>query len=368
MPQFPSVDPIPVPAPIWLIKLLHDLTFALHLTSVGLLIGGLILGLVFAVFGRMRNSSDMTQAAGMIAHRLPTLMAFVINLGIPPLLFAQVLYGRALYTSSVLMGAYWISVIFLLMGSYFGLYMAARRADSQRPWTAPAFASLLLVLAIAFIYSNNMTLMLHPQGWASMYSASPSGVQLNTGDPTLLTRWLFMIAGAFSVTGAALIVLALRSGLTEGVARLLRLWGTFAIVIGVVDQAAFARLSIAALPEGVFSDVMKEPLYSPFVYGWVATAALLLVLGAMALAGRSALVAVGAGLIAFLNVASTVMVRDGIRDVTLRAAGFDVWNRQVATNWSVLGLFLLLFVAALAVIGYLIVVVAKARRIEEKYA
>ena len=38
------------------------------------------------------------------------------------------------------------------------------------------------------------------------------------------------------------------------------------------------------------------------------------------------------------------------------------------TNWSVVGLFLVLFVGAVAVIGYLIAVVAKARRIEEKYA
>ncbi len=28
-------------------------------------------------------------------------MTYVINLGVPPLLFAQVLYGRAIYTSSV---------------------------------------------------------------------------------------------------------------------------------------------------------------------------------------------------------------------------------------------------------------------------
>src|SRR5580704_119208 len=110
MTQFPAVDPIPLPAPIWLFKLLHDLTFALHLASVELLLGGLILAIVFGLMNRR-------QAAGTIAHRLPTLMAFVINLGIPPLLFAQVLYGRALYTSSVLIGIYWISVIGLLMGS-----------------------------------------------------------------------------------------------------------------------------------------------------------------------------------------------------------------------------------------------------------
>jgi hypothetical protein len=62
------------------------------------------------------------------------------------------------------------------------------------------------------------------------------------------------------------------------------------------------------------------------------------------------------------------MVRDCIRDFTLRAAGFEVWNRQVVTNWSVVGIFLVLFVAALSVLAFLGTVLAKARRMEEEYA
>jgi len=98
---------------------------------------------------------------------------------------------------------------------------------------------------------------------------------------------------------------------------------------------------------------------------WLGTAVLLLVTGQFF--GLWRITAVVASLLAFLNVASTVMVRDGIRDYTLRAAGFEVWNRVVVTNWSVVGIFLVLFVAALGVIGYLISVLAKARRIEERY-
>src|SRR5271165_2069635 len=132
MTQFPNVDPIPLPAPIWLFKVLHNLTFALHLTSVELLLGGLLIGLLFALLGRTRHSAEMLQTSGMIAHRLPTLMAFVINLGIPPLLFAQVLYGRALYTSSVLIGAYWISIIAILMLTYWLLYRFSARLDAGK--------------------------------------------------------------------------------------------------------------------------------------------------------------------------------------------------------------------------------------------
>jgi hypothetical protein len=362
MTQFPAVDPIPLPAPIWLFKLLHDLTFALHLASVELLLGGLILAIVFGLMNRR-------QAAGTIAHRLPTLMAFVINLGIPPLLFAQVLYGRALYTSSVLIGIYWISVIGLLMGSYYGLYAAAKRADERRPWAVQAFAALLLILTIAFIYTNNMTLMIRPAVWASMYQANPTGLQLNTGDPALLPRWLFFIAGAFPVSGAVLTLLAIRPDTGENIRRFFTRAGGFAMAAGVVVEAAFAWLAIGAQPQGVIWGVMRDPLYGSFAYAWIVVAALVFAIGVIAsLRGAaSRIVAIAAALSAFLHVGATVMVRDGIRDFTLRAAGFEVWNRQVVTNWSVVGLFLILFVAALGVIGYLISVVAKARRIEEKY-
>lgn len=369
MPQFPDVDPIPVPAPLWLLKVLHNLTLSLHLTAMQLLVGGLLLSLMLALIGRSRQSKDMQQASGLIVHRLPTVMAFVINFGIPPLLFAQVLYGRALYTSSVLIGAYWISVIFLLMASYYAIYVSARRADNRQSWIAPGLAAMAIVLTIGFIYSNNMTLMLRPQAWTGMYQTNPTGISLNTADPTLWPRWIFMIAGGLPITGCAMLLLARRSESGSQLRTVLRRWGGLAAVAGIAIQAVAAFLAIGAQPLGVVAGVMHSALYMPFAYGWIATAALLLLIGALhTAADGGALAAFAAGLVAFLNVACTVMVRDGIRDITLKAQGFDVWNRQVVSNWSVIGLFLILFVAALGVVFFLITVLAKARRLEEKYA
>jgi len=57
--------------------------------------------------------------------------------------------------------------------------------------------------------------------------------------------------------------------------------------------------------------------------------------------------------------------RDGVRDLTLLSKGFDVWDRVVVTNWSVVGLFLVLFVAGLGVVGWLISVVARAAKTME---
>ncbi len=370
MNYFPAPDPIPLPAPVWLFKILHNLTLALHLGAMQLLAGGLLTGLCLAIAGRANGNRNATQAAGMLIHRLPTVMAFVINLGVPPLLFAQVLYGRALYTSSVLIGAYWIAVIFLLMASYYGLYFAAKRADSGKPWIATGLAAFLLIGTIGFIYTNNMTLMLRPQVWAGMYQHSPGGLQLNVKDPTAHTRWGFFVLGALASSGCAMMLLALRRHFESDIRILLFRAGAFSAFLGVLLQAGFAMPIIKAQPAAVMTALMADPIYALSAYAWLALVTLLLIAATFAfLTGKpGAILAVPAALLGFLQLAAAVMVRDGIRDVTLRLAGFEVWDRQVVTNWSVVGLFLVLFVAALAVIGYLIRVVASARRIEEKYA
>ena len=119
MNPFPAVDPIPLPAPVWLLKLLHIVTLALHFVAVEMLLGGLLLATLLSLF---RNSPHAQVTARALARRLTVVMTFVINLAVPPLLFAQVLYGRALYTSSVLIGLYWIAIIRMLMLTYWLLY------------------------------------------------------------------------------------------------------------------------------------------------------------------------------------------------------------------------------------------------------
>ncbi len=60
------------------------------------------------------------------------------------------------------------------------------------------------------------------------------------------------------------------------------------------------------------------------------------------------------------------LYRDGIRDLTLGLSGYDVWARTVDTNWSVVGLFLVLFVAGVAVLGWLTSVMVRAKPLSER--
>ena len=206
MTPFPAVDPIPLPAPVWLFKALHILTLPFHLGRDAA--GRDARGRLAEFSGRARRRLPAAvlrlNAAFSMARRLPMVMTYVINLGVPPLLFAQVLYGRALYTSSVLIGVYWIAVVFLLMACYWLLYRFAAGAEAgERPggW---GWLAWLLAGAIAKIYSTNMTLMLRPEVWhADVCRHRPSALTCPPHDPTLMPRWLFMLAGglAWRVSG-----------------------------------------------------------------------------------------------------------------------------------------------------------------------
>jgi hypothetical protein len=368
---YPAVDPIPLPAPIWLFKLLHIVTLSLHFVAVEMLLGGLLIAVGFSLFGRSAQSSV---AARAIARRLTVVMTYVINLAVPPLLFAQVLYGRALYTSSVLIGTYWIAVVLLLMAAYWLLYQFSARLDAGKTAWHLGLLAWLISGFVGHILSTNMTLMLRPEVWRQMYAASGAGVYLPTGDPTTEPRFLMMLAGGLFVGGLWCVYLAARSTFTADEQKFLAsLGGKIAALFGVVYlasgiwanavQPAPVKAMLAAPPAGYGF----YKLYALGGYAWLAFVAVGVVLALVAGFGKVAAnwLAWAGALVALLLEIVLVTYRDAIRDITLLSKGFDVWDRVVVTNWSVVGLFLVLFVVGLGIIGWLISVVARAQKVME---
>jgi len=367
MPVYPAVDPIPLPAPVWLLKLLHIVTLALHFVAVEVLLGGLLVAVVLSCFSTSPLASVTARA---LARRLTIVMTFVINLGVPPLLFAQVLYGRALYTSSVLIGVYWIAIVPVLMLTYWLLYRFAARLDAGKSAWWVGLAAWLLAGGIARTLSTNMTLMLRPEAWRSMYAASAMGRFLPSGDPTLTPRWLLMLAGGIFMAGLWLIYLSARSTFTEEQRRYVAgLGGKLAAGFGAVYLVA-GLWAASVQPYAVKDGLAHHALYrfAGFAgYGWLALVVVAMVLGLVAGFGKvtAAWLSWAGALAAVLVEICFTVYRDGVRDLTLLSKGYDVWDRAVATNWSVVGLFLALFVAGLGAIAWLLSVVARAQKVME---
>jgi hypothetical protein len=368
MNPFPQVDPIPLPAPVWLLKLLHVITLSLHFVAVEMLLGGLLLAIGLSLFS---ESHEALITARALARRLTVVMTYVINLGVPPLLFAQVLYGRALYTSSVLIGVYWIAIIPLLMLTYWLLYQFSSRLDKCKSAWWVGLIAWLAAGSVALLLSTNMTLMLRPEVWRDMYSASATGRFLPTGDPTLEPRWLLMMTGGLFIAGLWLIYLAGRSTFTaEQKKYLAAQGGKLTVVFGMVYLLAgvwAASVQPQSVKIGLANGFPGHAFYrfaGMAGYGWMALVVVAILLGALAAFGKTASAWLGwAGvLVAVLIEITLVVYRDGVRDLTLLNKGYDVWDRVVVTNWSVVSLFLVLFVAGLGVVGWLVSVVARAQK------
>lgn len=191
----PSPDTIPV---AWgYFQFLLMLTFALHLLLMNSLVGstGIIL------YAHLRGDEVHKRLASGLGKVLPTLVAYTVTLGVAPLLFVQVLYGQFFYTSSILMGDFWLAVIPLVIVVYYVAYLYGFRLHAAgRAGAAVVGLALLLLLAVAFILTNNMTMMLDPSAWKA-YFADPHGTLLHLGDPTLVPRYLHFVLAAGAIGG-----------------------------------------------------------------------------------------------------------------------------------------------------------------------
>lgn len=358
MSPFPAVDPIPLPAPVWLFKALSDVTLTLHFLAVQALLGGYLVALFWNFRGHTAGRKDMIEGSGAVAGWLPIIMTYVINLGVPPLLFAQVLYGRALYTSSVLIGPYWIAVIPLLIACYHLLYVMKYRSHEGKAWWGVGIISFLLAATIAKILAVNMTLMQKPEMWLEMYRNDPTGATYPPMHGAWLPRWAAMFAAGIATAGVMLAWIARSSEYAEETRGMLHRCGSWTGVIGVTAAFIAGGWVWTAQPEAVRSACAEGSLWLPSVVLWIGGAALAVIVCGLRLQPGKEIsfgwkTPLAFGLAIFLQTAGLVLLRDQIRDATLGLSGYDVWDRKVVVNWSVLGLFLFLFVAGLGVLAWL---------------
>ncbi len=248
----PNYQNLPMPAPAWFLEVLLVLGFFLHAVPMNVSLGGSLLAPIFLFFGRNNHDSNIYQLGRRLAYSLPVFISFAVTQGIVPLLFIQLLYGPMFYTSSVLIAVPWISVLFLLLVSYYITYIVIYRylnvSDKHKSAADAKAATLLLVgfigfLFIAFMFTNNSTLMLTPQKWLAMYTAHPTGINLNMGEPQLLARYSHFVFASIAVAGLAV------AGLGAYRVNNQDEFSKFAIKLG---SAIFLGVSLVQIPVGVW--------------------------------------------------------------------------------------------------------------------
>jgi hypothetical protein len=199
----PVPDAIPVP---WgWFQILLTVTFVLHLVFMNAMLGGAIIAFAGGLRGRAGEAT-----ARDVSTKLPFSVAFAVNAGVAPLLFLQVLYGHFVYSSSILMGRWWLSIIGLLIVAYYAVYAYRDRFDRGAGVRQGLMGlAMVLLLFIGFLFTNNWTLAVSPERWTAYFDA-PGGTLLNLSEPTLWPRYLHMVAGSVAVAGLLLALFARR--------------------------------------------------------------------------------------------------------------------------------------------------------------
>jgi hypothetical protein len=193
----PDPDSLPV-APVWLMVFSY-VTYYLHLISTGILFG-VSLQTVLAFF-RGKKDSKWLGLGDTLSKILPFAFAFTVNLGVAPLLFLQVLYGNFFYTASIILGIPWIFIFVLLIVAYYLAYWLVFKKYPNFKFKILFAVLITLTLSwIAFVLVNINTLMMVPENW-NIYYNRMNGMNLNLGEATLVSRFIFYIFLFISIGG-----------------------------------------------------------------------------------------------------------------------------------------------------------------------
>ncbi len=336
----PSPDSIPVH---WgWFKLFLTVTFFLHL-----LLMNAMVGTAFISFA-CRRSPLKDRIGALVSKNLTLIIPFTINFGVAPLLFLQLLYGNFMYVSSQLIAVYWLFAVLLMMIVYYAAYYSKFNFPKLKEKSKLYLSGtiVILFLMIAFIFSNNMTLMLNPSVWIR-YFDNPHGTLLNLADPSLIPRFLhFMIASA-AVGGLFIALLGLnpmkKASADIPVVHYGMKWFTYATLVQTVAGFWF----LMSLPR----EVMLLFMGGSAVHTAILMISLVLT-GVVVLSGISNRVktslASALGLIFLM-----VVMRDFVRTAYLQPY-FDLSRLEVTGQYSPLVIFLAALAFGLAGVVYVL--------------
>lgn len=350
-PVLPQVDPVPWPAPAVVFWVLLMITFTLHVIAMNAVLGGSIVAVV-ARWAAGRGDAYQARLASFIARAMPVAIAAAVTFGVAALLFLQVLYGRAFFSSSVLMARWWIAVVPLLVAAYYAAYALA---GTPRRGLALALVCAAVFVTVAFILSNNMGLMLRVEALPALFARNARGTYLNLGDRTMVPRYVHMLAGALGTAGVlvALAAVGLRKRDPAFASWLIR-----------CGAAWFAAATVVNFPVGLWwvgvlpMDVLKQLLGGNVTAALVLAAALAAILTALALlavasqADEAGGWVVGAAGALAVGLVLMLLTRDFVRGEALRSAGLTA-PAWMAPQWDLIALFLALLAVALSLVAWM---------------
>ncbi|MBK9145014.1 MAG: hypothetical protein IPM23_21175 [Candidatus Melainabacteria bacterium] len=356
----PSYQPIPLPAPVWLLQLLLVLGFFLHAVPMNVVLGGGFISAACLYAGRQDKQGKVYRMGKALATSLPLFISFAITQGIVPLLFLQLLYGPMFYTSSVLIAVPWLAVIGLLVVayymSYWTIYKYLKPKNPEAPDRSAMAPAVLLVmslifLGVAYLFVTNMTLMLHPERWMDLYRASANGMNLPGMDLSTIARFSHFLLAGFAVTGLAIgcFGLGINTRDEDYSSWLIKKGSSIYLIITLV-QIFVGAWFLVSLPKEFMLNFMGKEIIGTASFGASMLFMVLSLLGTGLSSTNGSSKAFSGGLVtALLTVLSMVVMRHQLRVYHLDPF-IHPETLPVSTQWDLLIVFI---ISAVLLIVYL---------------
>jgi hypothetical protein len=340
LPLVPTPDTIPAPA--WLFQILDVLFFLIHIILINTILGGGLLLLA----SRFRRWEGRPPGSEGLSEKLPVLFPIGITMGVAPLLFMQVIYGHLFYTSSVLMGAFWIVVIPVVIVAYYGIYVQAK-SSREGLVTASLMVTVLCLLYVGFAFTNNLLLMIQPEKWPS-YFTNRGGTILDTADATFIPRYLHFVVASVAVASlVSALIWSYRKNhgageATDRIAGGLKLFGITSIV-----QIAVGLWFLLSLKREFMLQFMGENIVATIIF----MLGFLCGIGATATAFSAKLrpTVIQTGITLILM----VLTRDHLRMIYLHGV-FDTESLLLTPQYGVLALFIVVLIAGVASVAWML--------------
>jgi hypothetical protein len=328
-----------LPAPLWLLTVLHLLLFTLHLAAMNFLVGGIVVVLGGRFPDRWHHST-----VSRYLTLAPTAMAATVTLGVAALLFLQVTYPGPFYSASIVSGWFWLLVIAAAISGYYLLYGAAFHKNSANTrWYV--FIALACFLYISLVYSATFAMAERVDIYRRLYAQAQHGWVLNPAVGSYLFRWLHMLTGALTVGGFWFGLLAKED--EKGFQN-----GKWFFTGGMLLASLFGFLYLVNLGPIIPAFMRSSAI-------WWLTGSVLLSMGALHLFFKKRFWAAGGMLL--ISLFGMVYTRHAARLLTLQGY-YDPANIKVMPQWSVFGLFLACLILAVGLLVYMLRTFFRAER------
>ncbi|MBS7538895.1 hypothetical protein [Ancylobacter lacus] len=208
----PRDIPLPLPAPEPVLIAVLVIFFLMHIVFVNFMIGGALLTLHYELRGLKEKRYD--KLAYAIASTITANKSIAVVLGIGPLLAINTIYTVYFYTANALTGAFWISIIPLVIAAFVLTYIHKylwHQMDRVK-WLHIAIAIVvcLLFLFIPLIFLTNINLMLFPEKWGTT-----QGFFSALALPNVFPRYAHFILACPAMTGLLMVWLFRRRSAQE---------------------------------------------------------------------------------------------------------------------------------------------------------